>query len=123
MPFSGIIMESNFYKARDLHNTYIVIASEAKQSITPCNHNRLPRRFAPRNDQKRSYANVSMYIVLHVGADALIGPLFVIFQLCSVSFLNSKLETRNLFLLLPKRKICKLCVNGPSRLQFTLKKG
>jgi len=43
-----------------LHSSHIVIASEAKQSITPCNHNRLPRRLAPRNDQKRSYANASI---------------------------------------------------------------
>jgi len=29
---------------------YLVIASEAKQSISPCGNNGLLRRFAPRND-------------------------------------------------------------------------
>ena len=44
---------------RALHNAQIVIASEAKQSLTPYNHNRLPRRPAPRNDRKRNYEKVS----------------------------------------------------------------
>jgi len=59
---------------KGLHNTHIVklpthraglagalpvIASKAKQSITPCNHDRLPRHPAPRNDQKNSCAIVS----------------------------------------------------------------
>ena len=45
---------------RCLHNTRIVIANEAKQSLTPYNHNRLPRRPASRNDRKRNYAKVSL---------------------------------------------------------------
>ena len=34
------------------------LRTNVKQSLNPCNHKRLPRRFAPRNDQKCSYANL-----------------------------------------------------------------
>ena len=52
------------YKAsKCLHNAYNVIANPdiigMKQSLTPCNHNRLLRRFAPRNDRKCNYAKLS----------------------------------------------------------------